>query len=264
MTFFSVWTKEKGQDPVARILERKLLPPYVGWMGFPRNQLAGVARFDEVVFCGEYPFANIRFLDERIPVSIELEAFNPYIPLDPEGSGIPAALFNWKVRNNKSRQVDVSIAFSMLNPIKTQDENNRNSYGKNLNQYLNEGRFRGIEMTSNRASLKDLEYGSLAIVTSESDVDIQTRWYRGGWWDNAHIFWDDFSDDGRIQIVNDSQESEAGRSDVATVLVHFELGPGEEKTVPFYLTWYFPNRENYWNREKEVKGKKFQNFYGAR
>jgi uncharacterized protein (DUF608 family) len=152
----------------------------------------------------------------------------------------------------------------MLNPIKTQDENKRNSYGKNLNRYIDEGRFRGIEMTSNRASSKDLEYGSLAIVTSESDVDIQTRWYRGGWWDNAHIFWDDFSDDGRIQIVNDSQESEAGRSDVATVLVHFELGPGEEKTVPFYLTWYFPNRENYWNREKEVKGIKFQNFYGAR
>lgn len=263
MTFFSVWAKGKGQDPVAMILERKLLPPYVGWMGFPRNQLAGVARFDEVVFCGEYPFANIRFLDEQIPVSIELEAFNPYIPLDPERSGIPAALFNWKVRNDKSSQVDVSIAFSMLNPIKTQDENNRNSYGNNLNQYIDEGRFRGIEMTSNRASPKDLEYGSLAIVTSESDVDIQTRWYRGGWWDNAHIFWDDFSDDGRIQIVNDSQESEAGRSDVATVLVHFKLGPGEEKTVPFYLTWYFPNRENYWNREKEVKGKKFQNFYGA-
>jgi len=119
-------------------------------------------------------------------------------------------------------------------------------------------------MTSNRADADALEYGSIAFSTTEETVDVQTRWYRGGWWDNAHIFWDDFSDDGRIKNITDSLESDDGRTDVATLLVHFELEPGEEKVVPFYLTWYFPNRENYWNREKEVKGKRFRNFYAAK
>ena len=264
LTFFSIWAREQGKEPVAKILERKLIPPYVGWMGFPRNQLAGVSRFDEATFKGEYPFAYMTFEDKEIPACVSLEAYNPFIPLSPEKSGIPAAIFNWRIKNNKDSKISVSLAYSMLNPIKTLDKNNKLAYGKNLNQYINDGKFRGIKMTSTRADESALEYGSLAFVTTERDVDVQTRWYRGGWWDNAHIFWDDFSDDGRIKGVNDSLESDEGRSDVATLLVHLELNPGEEKVVPFYLTWYFPNRENYWNREEEVKGKKFRNYYSTK
>lgn len=264
MTFFSLWAQKEGGPPVAKILERKILPPYVGWMGFPRNQLAGVSRFNEVVFRGEYPFANIAFQDNQVPVSVALEAYNPYIPLDPERSGIPAAVFNWNVKNNSQAEVHISIAFSMMNPIKTRDKDQKILFGKNLNQYIDDGLFRGIKMTSNRAAPADPEYGSLAVVTTEKDVDIQTRWYRGGWWDNAHMFWDDFADDGRIRNVNDSLESENGRSDVATMLVHMTLEPGEERTIPFYLAWHFPNMENHWNSEKEVRGKVFRNEYGTR
>ena len=137
----------------------------------------------------------------------------------------------------------VSVAFSMMNPIKTKDENNNLSFGKNLNQYIDDGSFRGVKMSSKRAQPEDLEYGSISFATTEKDVEVQTRWYRGGWWDNAHIFWDDFADDGRIQQTKDSEESEEGRSDVASLLVHMELAPGEEKIIPFYLTYQlFPIR----------------------
>jgi len=263
LTFFSIWVGEEGKEPVAKILERQLIPPYVGWMGFPRNQLAGVSRFEEVEFTGEYPFARVGFIDSRIPVDVSLEAYNPFIPLSPDKSGIPAAIFNWKIKNNKNTRCAVSLAFSMQNPIKTPDENQSLSYGKNLNEYIDEETFQGIRMTSARSDPDALEYGSLAVVTPEKSVDIQTRWYRGGWWDNAHIFWDDFADDGRIQKVLDSEESQTDRSDVATVLVFFELGPGEERVVPFALTWFFPNRENYWNREDNVRGKRFRNYYAT-
>ncbi|MDH4217566.1 MAG: non-lysosomal glucosylceramidase [Candidatus Aminicenantes bacterium] len=263
MTFFSIWIQEEGKKPVAKILERKLIPPYVGWMGFPRNQLAGVSRFDEVTFKGEYPLAFLGFEDPQISANVNLEAYNPFVPLSPEKSGIPAAIFNWKIKNNQSSRIKVSLAFSMLNPIKTLDKNNNAGFGKNLNQYIDEDAFRGVKMTSNRAKPDDLEYGSVAVVTTAKDVDVQTRWYRGGWWDNAHMFWDDFSDDGRIQQVNDSMESDERQSDVASLLVHCELNPGEEMTIPFWLIWYFPNRDNHWNREEEVRGKKFRNHYAT-
>ncbi|MGB2762776.1 MAG: GH116 family glycosyl-hydrolase [Candidatus Aminicenantaceae bacterium] len=264
LTFFSIWVEEEGKKSVAKILERKLISPYVAWMGIPRNQLPGVSRFEEAIFKGEYPFGYLTLTDNEVPVAVRLEAYNPFIPLSPEKSGIPAAVFNWKIKNDKKSKVKVSIAFSMLNPIKTLDKNKRHSYGKNLNQFIDDGFIKGIKMTSNRGETEALESGSLAFVTTEKNIDVQTRWYRGGWWDNAHVFWDDFSDDGRIKNVSDSEESMEGRSDVATVLVHFELDPGEEKVIPFYLTWYFPNRENYWNREKEVRGKKFKNYYSLK
>ncbi len=263
-TFFSIWAKEEGKEAVARMLERELIPPYVAWMGIPRNQLPGVSRFKETRFRGEFPFAYLVFEDNAVPVSVELEAYNPFIPLSPEKSGIPAAIFNWKIKNNRDSMVNVSLAFSMLNPIKTVDKSGRKGFGKNLNQYIADGRFRGIKMGTNRADVESTDYGSIAFVTSEKDIDVQTRWYRGGWWDDAHIFWDDFADDGRLKVIAESGESEEGRSDVATLLVHIKLNPGEEKAIPFYLTWYFPTRENYWNREEEVRGKKFKNFYATR
>lgn len=264
MTFFALWVKPEGGNPAARILERRLIPPYVGWMGFPRNQLAGVARFEEAVFKGEYPFAHLKLIDKDVPVKITLMAYNPFVPLSPEKSGMPGAVFVWTVQNPTDSLVQGAISFSMMNPIRTKDENGRVTFGKNLNQYIDEGQYRGIKMTTRRAAPEDLESGSLAIVTTEKDVDVQARWYRGGWWDNAHVFWDDFSADGRISQVRDSLESDPGRSDVATVSVPFDLGPGEQKVVHFYLTWFFPNRENYWNREEEVKEKKFKNHYADR
>ena len=263
-TFFSIWAKEEGKGAVAKMLERELIPPYVAWMGIPRNQLPGVGRFKEARFRGEYPFANLMLADVAVPVSVELEAYNPFIPLSTEKSEIPAVIFNWKIRNDKDSTADVSLAFSMLNPIKTQDKSGRKGYGKNLNQYIEDGKFRGIRMSSNRADSESTDYGTIAFVTTEKDVDAQTRWYRGGWWDNAHVFWDDFADDGRLKAVTDSEESEEGRSDIATLLVHVKLNPGEEKVISFYLAWHFPTRENYWNGEKEVRGKKFKNFYATK
>ena len=263
MTFFSIWVREEGKSAVARILERRLIPPYVGWMGFPRNQLAGVPRFEEAVFRGEYPFAYLTLMDETVPVDVHLEAFNPYIPLYPDESGIPGAVFNWRIANPTDSRISVSVAFSMQNPIKTKDKDENLNYGGNVNQYIDDGTFRGIKMATSRAGRDDLEYGNIAFVTTEQNVDVQTRWYRGGWWDNAHMFWDDFSDDGHIQRVTDTEESEDRRSDAATLLVSFDLEPGQEKVIPYYLTWYFPNRENYWNREEEVKGKRFKNYYAT-
>jgi len=263
LTFFSIWVGYEGQPPVAKILERELFPPYVAWGGIPRTQLPGVSRFDEVSFKGEYPFAWLEFTDKDIPVNVILETYNPFIPLDPERSGIPGAVFNWKLKNDKDSTATVSIAFSVQNLIKTQNKDGIETYGKNLNEYIETDSFRGIKMSSKRADPDSLEYGDITFGTIREKTNAQTRWYRGGWWDNAHIFWDDFSDDGQIQEVKDSQESEEGRSDTASLLVKVELKPGEEKTIPFYLTWYFPNRDNYWNREKEVKSKRFRNYYAT-
>ncbi|MBD3415312.1 MAG: hypothetical protein GF421_12895 [Candidatus Aminicenantes bacterium] len=263
LTFFSIWVESQGEKPTAKILERNLIPPYVAWMGIPRLQLPGVARFDELLFKGEYPFAWLEFKDKEIPLKVSLEAFNPFVPLDPQRSGIPGAVFNWKLKNNNNQSIRASICFSMQNPIKTSNQEGLKRYGQNINQCIKKEGFTAVQMSSNRAEPDSLEFGDITFSTPAQETSVQTRWYRGGWWDNAHVFWDDFSDDGDITELKDTQESPEGRSDVASLLVQIELGPGEEKTIPFYLTWYFPNRENDWNREQEVRGQRFRNFYST-
>jgi non-lysosomal glucosylceramidase len=136
LTFFSIWVKPEGKNPTAKILERKLFPPYVAWNGIPRTQLPGISRFDEVFFRGEYPFAWIEFKDKHIPLKIILETYNPFIPLDPERSGIPGAVFNWKLSNENNFKIKASLCFSMQNPIQSKNENGKKTYGKDLNQYI--------------------------------------------------------------------------------------------------------------------------------
>jgi len=123
LTFFSVWVEPEGKNPTAKILERNLFPPYVAWMGIPRTQLPGVSRFDEVFFRGEYPFAWIEFKDKQVPLKIILETYNPFIPLDTERSGIPGAVFNWKLSNENDFDIKASLCFSMKNPIQSKNQN---------------------------------------------------------------------------------------------------------------------------------------------
>ncbi len=265
LTFFAIWARPVGGSPVAKILERKLLPPYTGWMGIPRQTLSGVARFDEVEFHGEYPFAGLNFLDSQMPIDVKLEAYNPMIPLDPDNSGIPVAIFNWIVSNPQDDQVEVSICFSMQNPIGTDGKDFGRSLVKNgVNEFIENDKIRGLKFSSNYLQPDDVKFGTIAMMTTAKDVNIQTSWYRGGWWDNAHIFWDDFSNDGTISDKRERVVSPENNTDVASMIVKIKLEPNETRTIPFYLTWHFQQRENYWNSEPEVHNKKMKNYYAKK
>jgi non-lysosomal glucosylceramidase len=146
LTFFAIWARPVGNSPVAKILERKLLPPYTGWMGIPRQTLAGVERFDEVEFHGEYPLAWLNFRDGQIPVDVKLEAYNPMIPLDPDNSGIPVAIFNWIISNLQDDRVEVAICFSMQNPIGTDGKDFGRDLVKNgVNEFVDMDNFSALK-----------------------------------------------------------------------------------------------------------------------
>ncbi|MDZ7330492.1 MAG: non-lysosomal glucosylceramidase [candidate division KSB1 bacterium] len=265
LTFFSIWMRAKGQPAVAKILERKFFPPYTGWMGFPRNNLAGVPRFNEIEFRGEYPFGWLKFFDPKIPLTIELEAYNPFIPLDPDNSGIPAAIFNWTITNPLDVPVEAAICLSMQNPIGTDGKTfDSKLVHSGINEFLTDGTLSGIKFSSSYLSEDDIRFGTMAIMTPAKELNVLTCWYRGGWWDNAHIFWDDFSDDGWIADRREKAISPESHTDVASLNVHFQLSPKERRKIPFYLTWHFPQRENYWNSEPEVHGKKMTNYYATK
>src|SRR5206468_1421406 len=43
-TFFAAWIGGEGRQPIARVLERRFLPPYSGSSGLPAAQVAGLPR----------------------------------------------------------------------------------------------------------------------------------------------------------------------------------------------------------------------------
>ncbi len=265
-SFFAIWARRLGQPPVARIAERRLLPPFVDGRGLPPGRLCGLPRLAEARFTGEYPFAHLAFEDPDLPVELELSAWNPLIPMDADRSGIPGAVFDWTVRNPHDTLVDVSLAFSLLNAAgydgRAELATRRHSlFGDNRNEWVVEEGVRGVRMTTGKYPEDHPHFGSLALLTAWPDTTHLVRWERSGWWDDLQGFWDDFSADGQLANTTDHDPSPDGQTDVASLALRVCLLPGQDAQLSFYLGWCFPNLVTYWNREPAARERNVGNHY---
>lgn len=265
-TFFSLWAKQEGGESIARVLERRLLPPYEGGSGLPTGLLSGLPRLDEAEFSGAYPLARIRFDAPDLPVRVSLESFNPFVPMDDLSSGIPAAVFVWTLENQGPLPVDLTVCLSMLNACGldgTSAPGNRHhpQLGGNLNRFIEDGLLRGIAMENTRHAADQPQAGSMAIATLHPTVTYLTRWERAGWWDDVQNFWDDFKEDGRLPNGPDPEPSPDIQTDVGSLGAVARLAPGASVEIPFLITWRFPNLVNYWNHEKGFRDERIGNWY---
>jgi len=242
-TFFSLWFRRDGGEARTMILESELTPPYRGAFGIPRGDLPGMPRFREGRFLGSYPFARLELSDARVPLDVSLECFNPFIPGNDEDSGIPVAIFYWHLENTGRAAIEATVMGSLQNMAGVDER------GQNLNRFIDAGTHRGLHMTTGKVSSDHPGFGSLALATAHADVTYTTRWARGEWFDAQSLFWDDFSRDGRLDGITESDPSPDNTTDVGSLGGIVRLEPGQAATIPFVMSWHFPNRQNYWLKE---------------
>ncbi|HOZ48056.1 MAG TPA: GH116 family glycosyl-hydrolase [Candidatus Hydrogenedentes bacterium] len=255
-TFPVIWAKEAGREAVCRVLEGPVPPPHRGTgMGDPCENGEGFPHMDSCAFRGEFPFAWIDFASRKLPVKVGLEAYNPFIPSHADDSGFPAAILRYTLTNRTRNAVDVTVAWSLFNPVGSVGQAVEGNpalngavefgLGKNVNCYVDQGGLRGLSMTSEKWPSIHPRFGSLALVTPEKRVTVLTHWLRSGWFDAKHDFWDTFSKSGRFP-ERDYGPSDDGQSDAGALGIRVRLRPGQSKTVTFYLTWHMPNYEKHW------------------
>lgn len=253
-SFFSIWARKDGEEPVAKVLESRLTPPFSKSVGFSSSEFAGLPRLDSSVMKGEYPFVQVDFTDKSLPVSVSMEAFTPFIPLNADDSGIPGAIIRYRVANNSEKRVNVTIAGSMPNVIVFENLNDfdgSNILRENNNEFKEEGSLKGLYFTGPNLSPDHLKNGNMALMTVGQNVTYKTKWLEGSWLDGIMDFWDDFRDDGKLTPVSEFNGFKAN--------FHFEyllkvgslgicnmLEPGQEAVFEFILSWYFPNRVKGW------------------
>ncbi len=254
-TFPLIWAREKGKSPVCRVLQAPPLPPYQGGGGGdPHLAGEGLPHMDSCTFHGEYPFAWIDFKCRKLPVEVSLEAYNPFIPNDPEASGFPAAILRYTVTNKTEHQVDATVAWSLLNMVGSlgvaeRDPNSRDiefGYGQNENEFVERAGVRGLQFSSRKYPPGHPRSGSMALVTPQRTVTVLRYWLRAPWFTPMHDIWDMFSPTGTFQD-RDYPPSAEGQTDAGALGVRLHLKPGESKTTTFYLTWFFPIFEKYWH-----------------
>ncbi|MGQ9514897.1 MAG: GH116 family glycosyl-hydrolase [Thermoproteota archaeon] len=264
-TFAAIFV-ESGPK-IAKVLEVRPSPPYTGSHGFIRTAAQGLPRLKDARFRGEYPFAFIDFMDDDLPVKVSLEAFNPFIPLNERDSGLPVAILKYRVRNAGKKKCKVTICLSICNAVGYDGQSHLErrwiGFGKNLNQFLREGKIKGLKMTSEKYRDGDPRVGSMALATDWENVTFTTRWKRGGWWDDIQDFWDDFSSDGKLSNFAEADPSPDGETDICSLGLLVELEAGQEAVLPFVIAWYFPIRINEWNQEEPFWKKPIKNWYAT-
>ena len=113
----AIWIQAGDAEPVTRVLEARILPPYEGQDGLGSNNSPGLSRIATAEFTAQYPLAHLQFKDPSLPVKVELDAFSPFIPHDPDASGLPVAILRYRVSNPAAHKATVAISFSIDNPV---------------------------------------------------------------------------------------------------------------------------------------------------
>lgn len=257
-TFFALHVNN-GKEGSARfvrtrVLEGPIQPPHNRSHGYDSSQLAGLPRFKASTMRAEYPLCSIRFEDGGLPLSVELDALTPFIPLDDEDSALPVAILTYRVKNTGDEPVFVSVAGSMANMcgFKGYGFFNYVQYASDsVNNAVREGELTGVAYEALPGEDGKRIETTFSLTTSHPQASLKPNWYLGAWYDGAQDFWDDFSSDG---LLEDRQEAASqdqqilfqARQRVGSVAPYQHLAPGEEADFTFYLTWHIPQRELTW------------------
>lgn len=261
----------------ARILHGDLHAPFqgelqgaifnsFGW-GPRREYLTGLPHFKDAEFRGEFPLAELTFHDETFPGQVKLSAFNPFIPLNADDSGIPAAFFEISVTNTTDAPLTYTFVGVVTNPLPANNLNSieQTDWGDLL--YLHSD---GVQPGA-------VNYGNVTLATDAApkglpadDVKVswQQYWFRGAWFDNLEVYWNDLKTPGPLKnrVYNDGAVRGSGprfnKQDEGLLAVHVPVQPGETRQVRFVISWSFPTCENYWKQDG-VTRPTWQNYYAT-
>ncbi len=248
--FFCLRAKASGEDAVTRLLEGPLESfEYEGASG-SAAPWHGLPRFRDCSFSAAYPFGQVHLKDNDVPLAVDIEAFNPLVPGDPEVSGIPVAVLRFVLTNRTTRRVAASLCGSLPNFIGADGSSHNTVWGgqpvaagmkKNRNRFRRRKNLAGLFMDSKGVNPQAEQWGTMALTTTaKTRISYRTRWNNDRWGGARLDFWDDFTEDGRLEPGTEQSDNPT-----ASLAVEVTVPPKSTRDVTFLLTWHFPNRQTW-------------------
>ena len=73
--------------------------------------------FANVAFRGEYPIGIVEYADPAVPLTVKMEAFSPFVPLNTDDSSLPATLLDFTVHNGSANPVEAILLGELENGV---------------------------------------------------------------------------------------------------------------------------------------------------
>ncbi|WP_327001625.1 non-lysosomal glucosylceramidase [Dactylosporangium sp. NBC_01737] len=209
-----------------------------------------------------YPFADVTYTDEALPVAVAMSAFTPFVPLDSHASALPLVRYRFTVTNTSTEfrhgwllgTLQNAVGWDGVTPI---DGTRGAGYGGNVNRLLRRPGQTGVLMDHPGLDEDDAAHGEMLLWTDAPaaalprahSAEAMLRFVETAKLVTP-IQLGDYSDAAMRAAVAagvspqraPTGPSPAGHTWDAAVAAAFALQPGETATIDVVHAWWFPNR----------------------
>lgn len=252
-TFFAIRT-DNGRTRAARILrlplekavpEAEVEKKHRRLLGLPADtEYINIQHIQHTEYFGAFPFARMKFLDENLPVEVELLAWSPLIPHNLKDSSLPVALFRFALINTTEEPVEVTLLFSWQNILGWGGDGSVHweSYEGDVQFIKNTSSLTGLQFITEQrySSQRQNVVGEYYLGTPgqvDGEVEYCEMWDAGG---NEISWWREFVNSGRIPRKVEQSRGEEFKP-AAAITVRNRLTPYEKKEVYFVVSWFVPS-----------------------
>jgi len=225
----------KGEKKLSRVLEGFTPIPKVyganvkGFTGSGNGMTGknyGFPRFRNCSFTASFPFPQVQLSDERIPFSVEIEGFSPFIPGNADDSSIPAAALRYTLKNKTGEDLEGIFYYSALQFMGYEGGEEQCFIKPVANGFILE-----------QDVFDDCQYKAGAfMISTDQEACVNTDFYRGGWWDCLTMRWNTIADGSVSNNTAADLHSPGGALEIP-----FSLKAGECHTITIYFNWYVPD-----------------------
>lgn len=188
--------------------------------------------FQDIAFRGQYPIGFVEYRDQDLPVTVALEAFSPFIPLNVDDSTLPATVLRFTVKNTSPQTAEVDVVGWLENAVCLGSA--KPGMGTRRNRVVREQGLTLLDCTAETAQ-KQEDYGSLGLTllgAPEQTFALASVPLDGT---PAPVLFAPEREKAAQEATKPFGERLCGALGRT-----WKLKPGEQAEAVFVVTWYFP------------------------
>lgn len=234
----------RGRPELSRMVEgpipdHRIFGAQHGGLGYAGPN-AGLPRFSTVEARSCFPFCRLDLSEEGHPLKARIVGWSPFTPPDADRSGLPAAALEYEFINTGAEALEAVFSFHAVNLLTQPNGAPINEIYQGLRRTAHgvnrcDG---GFTLWEDGGETRPERTGGCRITALGDDIQVNPRWFRGGWFDTPTILWKEASS-GEV-IDQPDYDDDGPPSPGGSLFKTLRLAPGEQAKVTVLIAWHVP------------------------